>query len=724
MPSQRTNNDRLHVLRIPPIFVTRKIELRHNHSPMKNRHKLFFLLILVFAFLHLPKGVYAQQKSSKSKSKEKLYEKGEEPNQVFIRNASLINTEHLEFSPAFYQNGIVYVTSRRSSGAVDPKTGETFFELYYAELDIDGMPMKPQEFSINLNSQVHEGPVSFNRSWDKVYFTRNSTSPEIRKSDKKAISHLKIYEATKGKFDWENVRELPFNSDEYSVMHPSLAPDGRRLYFSSDMPGGYGGFDLYMSEKVGDAWSLPINLGPDINTKANEVFPFMHESGILFFSSDGHKGMGGLDLFMVNISGSKWSKVSNLGQPFNSARDDFGFILNPEGNFGFLSSDRAGGYGKDDIYQVSLTRGMSYFNLNLELPTKIISYNEITNERIPNTAIYVFERDKDGFIRGNEAYEVEVKPSLDNPDQLELTLSRKSAAQLGKPSMRTDPNGEAVTYLQAEKDYLIIAVRSGYKTREFQYSTIGEKGSQTVRIPLQESQCASVLGQIRSEKGEPISYAKVRINNKSTGEEQYIRTNIDGKFELCLPTHCQYKITAEKEGFQASASQMSTEGELDLSQPINMEIRLSAVDENPFSGPLHTGSVIVLENIYYDFDKSAIRSGAARELDALATLMKQYPEMTIELTSHTDSRGSTRYNQELSEKRAASAKQYLVSKGIEASRINAKGMGESQIRNRCTDGVKCSEKEHQYNRRTEVRIIRLGAPLEVRYSEGNPSDND
>ncbi len=690
---------------------------------MKNHHKLFFLLTLLFALLHLPQGIYAQQKSSKSKSKEKLYEKGEEPNQIIIKNAALINTEHLEFSPAFYQNGIVYVTSRRTSGAVDPKTGETFFELYYAELDLEGMPMKPQEFSINLNSQVHEGPVSFNRSWDKLYFTRNNMNKGVRQSDKKGISHLKIYEATKGKFDWENVRELPFNSDEYSCMHPTLSPDGNRLYFSSDMPGGYGKFDLYMSERVGDAWSLPINLGPDINTAGNEVFPFMHESGILFFSSDGHKGMGGLDLFMVNISGSKWSKVSNLGQPLNSPRDDFGFILNPEGTLGFLSSDRAGGYGKDDIYQVRLTRGLSYFNLNLELPAKIVSYNEVTNERIPNAAIYVFERDKDGFIRGNEAYEVEVKPSIDNPDQLELTLSRKSAARLGEPSLRTDPNGEAITYLQAEKDYLIIAVCPGYKTRELQYSTIGEKGPQNIRVPLEESQCVTVLGQVSSDKGEPVSYAKVHIANESSGEEQYIRTNIDGEFELCLPTHCRFKITAEKEGFQASASQMSTEGEIDLNKPVHMKINLGAVEENPFSGPLHTGSLIVLENIYYDFDKSAIRSGAARELDALAALMKQYPEMRIELTSHTDSRGSTRYNQELSEKRAASAKQYLVSKGISPDRISAKGMGESQIRNHCTDGVKYSEKEHQYNRRTEVRIIHLGAPVEVRYSEGDPFGN-
>ncbi len=683
----------------------------------------FFSFIFLFSLI-LPKGLYAQQKTSKSKSKEKLYEKGDIENQVIVRNATLINTEHLEFSPAFYQNGIVYVTSRRNSGSVDPKTGETFFELYYAELDIDGMPLSPQEFSINLNSQVHEGPVSFNRSWDKLYFTRNNMSKDGTRADGKGISRLKIYEATKGKYDWENVRELPFNSDNYSVMHPALSPDGHRLYFASDMPGGYGGFDLYMSEKVGDAWSLPINLGPDINTAGNEVFPFMHESGILFFASNGHKGLGGLDIFMVNMRGSQWSKATNLGEPFNSSRDDFGLILNPEGNLGFFSSDRAGGYGKDDIYQLRI-KGLSYFNRNLELPAKIVSFNSLTNERVPGVQIYLFERDKDGYLRDNEAYEVEVKPSLGNPEQLELTLSRKSATRLGEPSLVTDANGEAISQLQAEKDYFIIAVRSGYKTREFQYSTVGEQGAQTIRIPLEESRCVSLTGQIRStDKGEPISYAKVRLLNETSNEEQYIRTNIDGIFERCLPLNCQYKITAEKDGFASEATTLSTVGlNPDEPTPLQVELQLRAVEEDPFAAPLHTGSVIVLENIYYDFDKSAIRSGAARELDALATLMKQYPEMRIELSSHTDSRGSTKYNLELSKKRAASAKQYLVSKGIAADRITARGMGESQIRNRCVDGVKCSEEEHQYNRRTEVRIIHLGAPLKIQYAEGDPFKN-
>jgi hypothetical protein len=245
----------------------------------------FRILSFALFLLTIPVMMHAQKEDSKSKSSPKEYEKpaGSIAPGVIIKNAETVNSPYLEFSPVFYQNGIVYVTSRQKGGAVDEKIGETFFELYYSELDGNRNPIKAQDFSINVNSQVHEGPVSFNRKGDVLYFTRNNMKNGVRKADSKGVTRLKIYEAQKGEFDWENVTELPFNSDEYSTCHPALSADGRRLYFTSDMPGGYGGFDLYFVERRGDDWSRPINLGGSINTDKNEVFPFMHESGVLFF---------------------------------------------------------------------------------------------------------------------------------------------------------------------------------------------------------------------------------------------------------------------------------------------------------------------------------------------------------------------------------------------------------------------------------------------------------
>lgn len=681
--------------------------------------------ILLLTLLLAISPAWAQQKSSKSKSADKIYEKGEINPNVVLKNTVMINTENLEFSPVFYQNGIVYVSSRHKSGAVDKKIGETFFELFYAELDKQGTPLQPEEFSINVNSQVHEGPVSFNRSGDIIYFTRNNMKNGIRQADSRGITRLKIYEARRGRFDWENVQELPFNNDEYSVCHPSLSADNRRLYFTSDMPGGYGGFDLYMVEKRGDIWGTPINLGPEINSSGNEVFPFIHESGTLFFSSDGHGGYGGLDMFMIDLSSQNWGKVSNLGMPFNSPLDDLGFILDPNGEYGFFTSDRAGGYGKDDIYRFELPDGLQGMRSGMQLAAQVIVYDKQTNQRIPGAQVRVFEREADGFIQGNDLYDVQLLPSSPGSNELVLKLVRKNADNLGEPSLVTDANGEAYYRLKSERNYLLLVTKDGYASGEVVYSTAGESGPQTIRVPIGKRTCAKLDGLVSIDpQGDIVSNAVVRIVNSETQEEKMLKTDEEGRFDYCLDLGYDYMVYAEKEGYAPGSNRISTVGiRQGTERTVTVNLRLNPIADNFDSRSLKEGSVIVLENIYYDFNKSAIRTGAARELDALATLMKQFPSMEIEMVAHTDSRGSEEYNLKLSLKRAESAKRYLVSQGIEAKRIRALGYGESKLRNDCADGVNCSEEEHQYNRRTEVRVARLDAPVRLKYQESDPFKN-
>ena len=680
------------------------------------------LFLLLFAAVASP--IQGQQTTTKTKQSDKLYDKGEQliaPN-VVIRNAETINTENLEFSPAFYQNGIVYVTSRRKSGAIDKNTGGTFFDLFYSDLDRKGFPMKPQEFSVNMNSTMHEGPVTFNRKGDLVYFTRNNQENGVQKADSKGVTRLKIYEAHKGEFDWENIQELPFNNDEYSCMHPSLSPDGRRLYFSSDMPGGYGGFDLYFVEKRGESWAMPINMGPEINSPSNEVFPYVHESGVLFFSSNGHNSRGGLDIFMVNISTQNWGRVVNLGVPFSSPHDDLGFILDADGEFGYFTSNRSGGIGQDDIYYFDLPEGMEGINTGIELATQFIVYDEKSGQRIPGAAIRVLERSADGLIKENEYYDIELEPSPSNPEELIIKLKQKAPYEMGNPVLYSDANGEGIYRLKTDKNYLVFVTKDGYKSNEQSYTTIGEAGSQVVRIPLSSMDCTMLMGTVTVENfNTPVSNATVRIFNNSTREEESLRANSEGRFEYCLPTGYEFTIYAEKEGFTRGIDRISTvEPNNTESQSMNINLLLNPLADNIMREPIKTGTVIVLENIYYDFNKSAIRTGEARELDALAKLMQQFPSMEIELIAHTDSRGSDEYNMDLSEKRAESAKDYLVEKGITPNRIKAYGMGESKLRNNCKDDVDCSEQEHQYNRRTEVRVAKIDEEVKVKYKNGAP----
>jgi outer membrane protein OmpA-like peptidoglycan-associated protein len=673
----------------------------------------FLLLILSFFAI----SAMAQQSSSKSKSKDKLYEK-EGQRQIEVNNSVLINSPNLEFSPVYYQNGLVYVTSRYKSGAVDKKINETFFELFYSELDAAGNPTKPQEFSVNINSQAHEGPVSFSREGDRMYFTRNNMTKGMTKADSKGSIQLKIYEAKRGVFDWEDVVEMSFNSDEYSVMHPTLSADGKTLYFSSDMPGGYGGFDLYKVTRNKARWTSPVNLGKHINTDKNDVFPFIHDSGTLFFSSNGHNGQGGLDIYSVDLSNEN-SKgvVINLGAPFNSKDDDLSLILNEEGTQGYFTSGRKGGVGKDDIYQFDAPNGLNNLGERPMLNAQIIVVNEVTGERLPGAGVRIFEQANDGFLTENDAYDVELQPVSSGSSELVMKLRRKDAKALGEPDFYTDDNGELVRPLEQGKKYLILVTKEGFRNGELM--TSGDDGNGAgLRINLVEDKCLTVGGSLRDAgNSNSLAGVKVSITNKCDGTEENIDTDANGNFTVCLPEGCEYKVNYRKAGYStASKSILVPTGAQNVD--LNYVLSPAATSTAPAFEPIRTGSTIVLENIYYDFNKSAIRKGEARELEGLANLMTQYPSMKIDLIAHTDSRGTAEYNMDLSMRRAQSAKQFLVTRGIAANRVNAFGYGETQPRNGCVDGVKCDEKEYQYNRRTEVKVTQLDEDVEVRYRNG------
>jgi outer membrane protein OmpA-like peptidoglycan-associated protein len=672
-------------------------------------HRILFLFsISLFAV-----GAQAQQQASKAKSAVKIYEK----NGVSIRNAAGVNTGKLEFSPTYYQNGIVYVSSRYKSGPVDKKIGETFFELFYAETDAEGMPQNPQPFSLSVNSQVHEGPVSFSRDGNLLYFTRNNLDKGIAKANTKRQVVMKVYEARRGKYDWENVKELPFNSDDYTCVHPALAADGKRLFFASDMPGGYGGMDLYFVERRGENWSKPINLGPDVNTTGNEVFPYLHESGVLFFSSNGHGGAGGLDIFKIDISGSVWSALQNLGDPFNSAKDDLGFIINEESTNGFFASDRTdGGAGKDDIYRFDAAPLVD--QSDQVLPATVVVFNEQTKERIEGADVRLFQRSADGMIEDNDAYDVQLLPS-DNGD-LVMKLVRKSPDDMGKTGLQTDGDGQVSTSMRAGKSYLLLVTKEGYQSAEIMHATAGATGPQTVRVPLKTRACATTDGVVSVEGYRTkVPNALVRIVNETNGTEELLRSGSGGEFDFCLPLNSNFTVYAEKEGYEKGMTKISTR-EAGVAQKLNVAVSLKPLSEGILKEPIREGSVIVLENIYYDFNQYFIRKGAARELDALAQLMKLYPSMEIEMIAHTDARGTEQYNLDLSLKRAESARRYLTQQGIADNRIRAFGYGESQVRNHCKEGTECTDEEHQFNRRTEVKVTRIDEPVKVQYQEGNP----
>lgn len=635
---------------------------------------------------------------------------------IEVENMVEINSEDLDFSPSLYANGIVFVSSRRKNGPIDKGIGETFFELYYAELDPNGDPMSPQAFSININSTHHEGPVCFSPEGDRLYFTRNNAVQGAAKSNSKGRTGMKVYEAERGYFDWENVRELSFNSDEYNCMHPSLSSDGRLLYFASDRPGGKGGMDIWVTAKTPQGWSEPVNMGDRINSADNEVFPFIHESGTLFFSSDGHKGFGGLDLFMIDMSSNEWGETTNLGAPFNTPEDDLGLILLPDGEIGYFSSNRKGGLGKDDLYRFRAPTGIKGTVFPNMTQTVILAYDEQSGRKLNGVSLRIYEAGDDELqAREGGLYDLELLPAESGGEKMVFRRVRKKEDDLGDAPYVTNGMGEAYASLNAAGTYTLLLSKPGYISQEITYQPAENVYGRPVEVGLVPSNCVTLSGLVASTPyNKPIPSALVRIVNQCNGQEELIRTNINGTFEHCIAMGCDFTIVTERPGYRRDSTTISTiklRGRRSFAVVMEMPPESSSV----LSAPITEGAVILLQNILYDFGKSTIRSGEAEDLESLVKLMQTYPSMEIELISHTDCRGEEQFNLELSLKRAEAAKDFLVNKGISAARIKAFGYGEALPVNDCRCAqTDCTEQEHEANRRTEVRIARINEPIGAR----------
>ena len=471
------------------------------------------------------------------------------------------------FSIVEYRDGAIFTADKEVF--VGPKkaqwTGNSDLSLYFMEKDENGNWLSPEALKGDVSGPFHDGPATFSADGKTVYFTRSNYLRRQLKSDEQNVSNLKIFKATLVDGKWKKLEEFPFNSDDYSVGHPTLTEDGKTMFFVSDMPGGYGGTDLYITKLVDGNWSQPENLGEIVNTRGNEMFPYIHTDGSLYFSSDSHNSLGGLDVFITYNNNGIWAHPENLNYPLNSTKDDFAFSISKSDTaIGFVSSSRA---DKDNVYT---------FRRNA--PTFMLF----------------------GFAR--------------------------------------------------------------------------EKGTRT-----------------------PVAGVTVEITDAKTYEVTKMVSNQDGKFELKLKPETEYLLLCTKEGCFTRTDNLSTLG-LKYSENFYADFE---VEEIVIDKP------IVLENIYYDFDKWNIRPDAALELDKLVKLLEDNPNIEIELGSHTDARGADNYNLVLSSRRAMSAVFYLVKQGIDPNRLTWKGYGETQLVNHCANDVKCSEEEHQQNRRTEFKVTKI-----------------
>lgn len=675
---------------------------------------------------------------------------------ITLTNVADLNTESLDFSPTYYKDGLVFVSSRgisRASKNEDCWTGDNFMDLFKAESGDNSCSFGEAEaLPFEINSKFHEGPVTFDKSGSTIYFTRNDFNKGKRGYNAKKVTKLKIYSSDWDGQGWTNVQELAFNNKSQNHCHPTLSADGQKLYLSSDRPGGFGGHDLYVSSYKDGRWSKPKNLGPGVNSAGNELFPFIHDDGTLYFSSNGLPGVGGLDIFTATpISTGDttiWASASNLGAPFNSLKDDFGFITDVTKTTGYLSSSRDGGKGGDDIYCFSGQLPNSGPAVSRLMTSKIFVYDKETNTNISGAIVRVTPCDASA---GTGGFDAQLVPVLGLQGEYTLRIVEGGTA-FSKDGKATNASGEVQYDLQCNKEYCFYVVKDGYMAKEQRFFTGNcDATALEIGIPLDKDDQMMMTGTVLNQLyNNAVPNATVYLTNKCTGETSAALTGADGSFSFPLDCGCDYILKGEKVGV-GSATKTASTINVNCDQPVAARLLIGGgtpttaapsvgapvyTTAPTYSTPTYTsvpavstysptvGDVIELEHIYYDFDKSYIRDEAARDLNELADILRRYPAMRVEISSHTDSRASDEYNVVLSQRRANAAVKYLVGKGIASSRLEARGYGETQLRNQCVNEVSCSELEHQRNRRTEFRVLETGGNINIRYIENDPERVD
>ena len=481
-------------------------------------------------------------------------------------NMEDINSEYADFGGIVYGKDFYFASGRNTSRKTYQWNEEPYLEIYKAT-NVGGTMKNAELLNGDVNTKYHESNAVISADGKRMYFDRNDYFEGDYDKSANGINQINLYYAENidGK-GWSGVVSAPFNNNEYSTGHPALSQDGKTLYFVSDMPGGKGGSDIYMVAINSDgSLGTPKRLGDNINTEGKELFPYIDSNGTLYFSSNGHMGIGGLDVFYAEAQGDGFGVVNNLGKGVNSSADDFAYKYDPTTQSGYVSSNREGGMGSDDIYMVEAVE------IPCEVTIAVLVINENTNAAVAGARVDL-------------------------------------------------------------------------------YDTMGN-----------------------------------RLSTKTS--------NVDGMVSFKAACDQAHEVQGVLADFESNASKVAPAND----QKVSATIALKPIEE------IIVEDQIVLNPILFDLDKSNIKAQAAFELDKVVSVMNKYPEMVIAVGAHTDSRATDAYNLTLSEARAQSTVQYIISKGISGKRISGKGYGESQPKVSCGDT--CSEAEHQLNRRSEFTIV-------------------
>lgn len=559
------------------------------------------------------------------------------------------------FGAHFFHEGIVFASTRDMDLLVKHKPvdalsdEESLLNLYYAEKNENGGWDNSVLFAPRaLKTPYNDGPIAFFDHYQKGAFTRSVLKNGRPVYDATGKVNVGIYFATiRAAGAVENVIPFEYNSEAYSNANPSFSPDGKVMYFTSTMPAGFGGGDLYYSTFRKGRWSEPVNVGDRINTRMEESFPFLANDTTLYFSSTGHGGLGGLDIYVSYKRNGVFTKPLNLGSPVNSGFDDFSFVTDSLGRTGYLSSNVEGDGRHDRIFRYV---ARFYFVMG--------EVHELNagQKPIPGARISAFNS---------------------NGDLID--------------SARSDHEGSFVLNLPFDQDFSIRGEKEGFETlRDTPFSTRGKPfGVDSLALPMWRKNLFS-RGRIFSNETQSIlPGTRIIISDLTEGTSDSLLVDEKGEYEFPVRPGRRYRIAAAKEGYISNGFSLNTN---DL---IDGELLNDIVLEEIYIGK---------EVILFDYDEAVVTGDAAKQMNELVRTLRRYPRATVNVGAHADSRGTHAYNMRLSKRRAEATRAYLVSKGIAASRIELTWFGEELVLNRCSDGVECPEEEHSKNRRAELKV--------------------
>lgn len=761
-----------------------------------------------------------------------------------VYNLGEVNSPVSDFSPVFYKNGIVFASERVRdliTRSENSWTGNSYLSLVYAKAETK--PARHQNksmtaggkdsvmynsagvFSEKFSGDGHYGPACFNTNYSEIYFTKVDNVVTRKRG---VVSQPKLYWSKHGS-GWSKPAAMSFSSNDYATGQPSISKDAQYLYFSSNMPGGKGGTDIWVSKRDTSAgtWSAPQNLGSEINTAGDETFPYISPENILYFSSNGHPGFGGLDIFASVQKDGKWTSANNMMLPINSTSDDFGILFRDD-NSGYFSSNRAGGKGSDDLY------GFGLSGMITSISGKILLSNK-TDDGAQNVKVFLLTdkgtimqtttTDGSGFFKfenllADQSYMVRVDESdaslinqkkfyladvksklvrvivkgkngvfiFENlpPDLTKLSELHEDDASLKNFSIagnmyagdnRTPIENTKVNLLNDKGDVVQSTTTNAFGS--FVFMNISPEENFTVTLDANDAALASQKIYFTNKSGKEIAMSsggafkfqilasdrntlslltvedsqllvdlKGTLFADKTGKTRLAnsdislvdangnvvgsaKTDASGNFKFVnLPADKNYMVRlkeddpslSSKDVFLADAkgrivaTLKSAGGKFFRYSFLPMEEQsLSSIYfDDPWlkvakmqaeaKKDSMASVMTIIENVYYEYQKYDLLPQTIITLNKVIDVLKANPDITIDLISHTDSRGTSEFNMKLSEKRAQTAVDYTISKGISNSRLTAKGMGETRLVNKCTDGAECSEEEHAQNRRTEFKV--------------------